>query len=123
VFVDAKRLLPHLPQEQFPAQTLAAAIYLAGGVRGMERGIVSGQHGHEPYDGLELVRLTLPRRVYTGEHLAYVAETTARVLEVADDLPGLELVYEPEYLRFFQARFAPLAPFPAFGAERVHVSA
>ena len=66
VFVDAKRFLPHIPQEQFPAQTLAAAIYLAGGVRAMERGIVSGQHGHEPYDGLELVRLTLPRRVYTG---------------------------------------------------------
>ena len=69
VFVDAKRFLPHLPQEQFPAQTLAAAFYLAGGVRSMERGIVSGQHGDEPYDGLELVRLTLPRRVYTQEHL------------------------------------------------------
>ena len=116
VFVDAKRFLPDVPQERFPAQTLAAAIYLAGGVRAMERGIVSGQHGHEPYDGLELVRLTLPRRVYTGEHLAYVAETIADVLGVADDVPGLELVYEPEYLRFFQARFAPLAPFPDFAA-------
>jgi tyrosine phenol-lyase len=114
VFLDAKRFLPHLPQEQFPAQALAAAIYLAGGVRAMERGIVSGQHGHEPYDGLELVRLTLPRRVYTGEHLAYVAARIDEVLAVADEVPGLELVYEPEYLRFFQARFAPLAPFPAF---------
>ena len=66
VFLDAKRFLPHLPQEEFPAQALAAAIYLAGGVRSMERGIVSGQHGDEPYDGLELVRLTLPRRVYTA---------------------------------------------------------
>lgn len=119
VFVDAKRFLPHLPQEQFPAQTLAAAIYLAGGVRTMERGIVSGQHGHERYDGLELVRLTLPRRVYTGEHLAYVAETLARVLEVADEVPGLELTYEPRYLRFFQARFEPLTPFPVFTAEPV----
>ncbi|HET8651737.1 MAG TPA: tryptophanase [Gaiellaceae bacterium] len=118
-FVDAKRFLPHVPQEQFPAQTLAAAIYLAGGVRTMERGIVSGQHGHEPYDGLELVRLTLPRRVYTGEHLAYVAETLARVLAAADDVPGLELVYEPAYLRFFQARFRPLAPFPDFAAEPI----
>ena len=119
VFVDAKRFLPHLAQERFPAQTLAAAIYLAGGVRTMERGIVSGQHGHERYDGLELVRLTIPRRVYTGEHLAYVAETVARVLAVADDVPGLELVYEPRYLRFFQARFRPLAPFPHFAAEPV----
>jgi tyrosine phenol-lyase len=116
VFVDAKRLLPHLPQEQFPAQTLAAAIYLAGGVRSMERGIVSGQHGHEPYDGLELVRLTIPRRAYTGEHLAFVAETVAAVQEHADEVPGLELVYEPRYLRFFQARFRPLAPFPDLGA-------
>jgi tyrosine phenol-lyase len=119
VFVDAKRLLPHVPQEQFPAQTLAAAIYLAGGVRAMERGIVSGQHGHEPYDGLELVRLTLPRRVYTGEHLEYVAGTLERVLHAADEVPGLELTYEPRYLRFFQARFRPLAPFPAFDRERV----
>jgi len=119
VFVDAKRFLPHIPQTQFPAQTLAAAIYLAGGVRTMERGIVSGQHGHEPYDGLELVRLTIPRRVYTGEHLDYVAETLASVLSAADELPGLRLVYEPEYLRFFQARFAPPAPFPDFSAERV----
>jgi tyrosine phenol-lyase len=116
VFLDAKRFLPHLEQEQFPAQTLAAAIYLAGGVRAMERGIVSGQHGHEPYDGLELVRLTLPRRVYTGEHLTYVAETVASVLDRAHEVPGLELVYEPEYLRFFQARFAPLGSFPDFGA-------
>jgi tyrosine phenol-lyase len=118
VFVDAKRLLPHVPQEHFPAQTLAAAIYLAGGVRSMERGIVSGQHGHESYDGLELVRLTLPRRVYTGEHLAYVAETIAAVHERADDVPGLELVYEPRYLRFFQARFRPLTPFPDVTAAR-----
>jgi tyrosine phenol-lyase len=119
VFVDAKRFLPHVPQQHFPAQTLAAAIYLAGGVRAMERGIVSGQHGHEPYDGLELVRLTLPRRVYTGEHLAYVAETIADVLAVADDVPGLELVHEPQYLRFFQARFEPMAPFPDFAAVPV----
>lgn len=121
VFVDAKRFLPDLPQEQFPAQTLAAAIYLAGGVRTMERGIVSGRHGHEPYDGLELVRLTIPRRVYTGEHLAYVSETVARVLAVADKVPGLELVYEPRYLRFFQARFRPLAPFPVFEREALTV--
>ena len=110
VFVDAKRFLPHIPQEQFPAQALAAALYLAGGVRSMERGIVSGQHGSEPYDGLELVRLTLPRRVYTQEHLAYVADVTVGVYERADEVHGLRITYEPEQLRFFQARFEPLEP-------------
>jgi len=112
VFLDAKRFLPQIPQEQFPAQALAAAVYLAGGVRSMERGIVSGQHGEEPYDGLELVRLTLPRRVYGEEHLRYVAETIISLLDHAEKIPGLRMAYAPEYLRFFQARFEPLAPFP-----------
>lgn len=82
----------------------------------MERGIVSGQHGDEPYEGRELVRLTLPRRVYTTEHLEYVAATVIAVLERAAEVPGLRMTYAPEHLRFFQARFASLAPFPAFGA-------
>jgi tyrosine phenol-lyase len=111
VFLDAKRFLPHVPQEQFPAQALAAAIYLAGGVRTMERGIVSGQHGHEPYDGLELVRLTLPRRVYTQEHLTYVAEVVADLYSQARSIHGLRMTYEPPSLRFFQARFDPLEAF------------
>ncbi len=109
VFLDAKRFLPHLPQEQFPAQSLAAAIYLEGAVRTMERGIVSGQHGHDPYDGLELVRLTLPRRVYTAEHLEYVAAAVERVHRAGAAVPGLRMTYEPAELRFFQARFEPLA--------------
>ena len=113
VFLDAKRFLPHLPQERFPAQALAGAIYLEGGVRAMERGIVSGQHGSEPYDGLELVRLTLPRRVYTGEHLGYVADVIERVHGARDDVGGLRMTYEPASLRFFQARFEPLATPPA----------
>jgi tyrosine phenol-lyase len=112
VFLDATAFLPHLPQEQFPAQSLAAALYLAGGVRSMERGIVSGQHGSEPYEGLELVRLTLPRRVYTQEHLNYVAEVVIGVHEAAEHVPGLRMTYGPEHLRFFQARFRPLTPFP-----------
>jgi tyrosine phenol-lyase len=111
VFLDAKRFLPHVPQDEFPAQALAAAIYLAGGVRTMERGIVSGQHGHEPYDGLELVRLTLPRRVYTQEHLTYVAEVVAELHNHARGIHGLSMVYEPPSLRFFQARFEPLEAF------------
>lgn len=117
VFVDAKRFLPHLEQVELPAQTLAAALYLAGGVRSMERGIVSGQHGSEPYDGLELVRLTLPRRVYAQEHLNWVADVVAHVLAQASEIPGLRFTYEPEHLRFFQARFAPLEPFPRLAVE------
>ncbi|HZD87323.1 MAG TPA: tryptophanase [Gaiellaceae bacterium] len=117
VFVDAKRFLPHVPQHEFPAQALAAAIYLAGGVRTMERGIVSGQHGDEPYDGLELVRLTLPRRVYTQEHLEYVAGVVGDLYRHAAGVPGLRMTYAPEQLRFFQARFEPLAPFSVGGVE------
>jgi tyrosine phenol-lyase len=117
VFVDAKRFLPHLEQTEFPAQTLAAAFYVAGGVRSMERGIVSGQHGSDPYDGLELVRLTLPRRVYTQEHLTWVADVIAHVHSRAADVPGLRITYEPEHLRFFQARFAPLRVFPEIAVE------
>lgn len=111
VFIDAKRFLPHIPQEEFPAQSLAAAFYLAGGIRSMERGTVSGQHGDEPYDGLELVRLTIPRRVYTQEHLAYVADVVSNVYSRRELVPGLRIVYEPPSLRFFQARFEPRAPF------------
>lgn len=117
VFLDAKRFLPHLRQDAYPAQALAAALYLAGGVRTMERGIVSGQHGDEPYDGLELVRLTLPRRAYTDEHLRYVATVVAAVYAARDEIPGMRMVYAPEHLRFFQARFEPLAPFPELAVD------
>ena len=113
VFLDAKRFLPNVPQEAFPAQALAAALYLAGGIRSMERGIVSGQHGDEPYDGLELVRLTIPRRVYTEEHLSYVADVVTDVFERRQLVPGLRFTYEPAHLRFFQARFEPTAAFLA----------
>jgi tyrosine phenol-lyase len=117
VFLDAKRILPHLPQLQLPAQALAAALYAAGGIRSMERGIVSGQHGHEPYDGLELVRLTLPRRVYTREHLDYVADVVERVWLRGSEVPGLRFTYEPERLRFFLCRLEPLSPFPRLDDE------
>ena len=114
VFLDASRFLPHLAHGDYPAQSLAAALYLAGGVRSMERGIVSGQHGDEPYDGLELVRLTLPRRVYTAEHLDYVAGVVAAVHSRRDEIAGLRFTYEPEHLRFFLGRFEPLVPYPDF---------
>jgi tyrosine phenol-lyase len=82
----------------------------------MERGIVSGQHGDEPYDGLELVRLTIPRRVYTQEHLDHVADAVARLHERRELVPGLRLTYEPADLRFFLARFEPRGPFLGDGA-------
>ncbi len=108
VFVDAKAFLPHVPQEKFPAQALAAEIYLDSGVRTMERGMVSA--GRRP-DGknyspkLELVRFTVPRRVYTQAHMDVVAESAAMVFEKRHRITGLNMVYEPRYLRFFQSRF------------------
>lgn len=105
VFLDAKRFLSHIPQKCFPAQSLAAEIYIESGVRSMERGIVSGQHGNEPYDGLELVRLTLPRRVYTKEHLDVVVDAIANVYKRRNKIKGLRVTYEPKSLRFFQAEF------------------
>lgn len=111
IFVDAKAFLPHLTQDQFPAQTLAAEIYIDSGVRTMERGIVSAgrkANGENYYPKLELVRFTIPRRVYTQAHMDVIAESAAAVLERRDKIKGLKMVYEPKYLRFFQARFEQL---------------
>lgn len=105
VFLDAKRFFPHIPQEQFPAQALTAEIYEEGGVRTMERGIVSGQHGKEPYHGLELVRVTIPRRVYELAHLIYTVDVIEKVWNRREQVKGLKISYEPPSLRFFQARF------------------
>lgn len=110
IFIDAKRFLPHIPQEQFPAQTLAAEIYLDSGVRTMERGIVSAGRnakGENYFPKLELVRFTIPRRVYTQAHMDVIAESTARVYEKRNDIRGMKMIYEPKYLRFFQAKFEP----------------
>lgn len=108
VFVDAKAFLPHLTQDQFPAQTLAAEIYLDSGVRTMERGVVSAgrkANGENYYPKLELVRFTIPRRVYTQAHMDVVAESASIVYDRRKKIKGLKMVYEPKYLRFFQAKF------------------
>lgn len=108
IFVDAKAFLPHLTQDEFPAQTLAAEIFIDSGVRTMERGIVSAgrkANGENYYPKLELVRFTIPRRVYTQAHMDVVAESTAAVFERRQEIKGLKMTYEPKYLRFFQARF------------------
>jgi tyrosine phenol-lyase len=112
VFLDARAFLPHIPQEQYPAQALAAALYLDSGVRSMERGIVSAgrnkETGEENKPKLELVRLTIPRRVYTQAHMDVVAESVESVFADRASIRGLRMTYEPKYLRFFQARFEPL---------------
>jgi tyrosine phenol-lyase len=112
VFLDAKRIYPHIPQSQFPAQMLAAQLYLDSGVRSMERGVVSAgrdpQTGDHRYPALELVRLTIPRRVYTQAHMDVVAEAVKAAYDGRELARGLAMVYEPKYLRFFQARFEPL---------------
>ncbi|MBC8504648.1 MAG: tyrosine phenol-lyase [Anaerolineales bacterium] len=109
IFVDAKRFYDHIPQDQFPAQTLAAQLYLDSGVRSMERGVVSAgrdpKTGHHRFPALELTRLTIPRRVYTQAHMDVVAESLKAVYDNRKQTKGLKMVYEPEYLRFFQARF------------------
>ena len=112
IFLDAKRFYPHIPQDQFPAQTLAAQLYLDSGVRSMERGVVSAgrdpKTGDHRYPALELTRLTIPRRVYTQAHMDVVAESIKAVYDARETTKGLQMVFEPEYLRFFQARFEPL---------------
>jgi len=112
VFLDAKRFLPNIPQDQFPAQALAAAIYVISGVRSMERGIISAGRdnvtGKHHYPKLELVRLTIPRRVYTYAHMDVVAAAIIELYQKRDKIVGLEMVYEPPVLRFFTARFKPL---------------
>ncbi len=112
IFLDARAILPHIPQDQFPAQALAAALYVDAGVRVMERGVVSAGRNKDTGENfmpkLELVRLTLPRRVYTQAHMDVVVESVARVMAGARDIRGLKFTYEPEYLRFFRAHFSPV---------------
>ena len=113
IFLDAKRFYAHLPQDQFPAQTLAAELYIDSGVRSMERGIVSAgrdpKTGDHRYPALELTRLTIPRRVYTQAHMDVVAEAVKAAYDSREQVRGLKMVYEPKLLRFFQARFEPMA--------------
>ncbi|MGO9481161.1 MAG: tyrosine phenol-lyase [Candidatus Kryptoniota bacterium] len=109
VFLDARKIYSHIPQDQFPAQKLAAEIYGDSGVRTMERGIVSA--GRDPRTGesrrpkLELVRVTIPRRVYTQAHMDVTAESILEVYENRKNAKGLKMTFEPKHLRFFQAKF------------------
>ena len=113
IFLDAKRFYLHIPQDQFPSQILAAELYLDSGIRGMERGIVSAgrdpETGDHRYPALELTRLAIPRRVYTQAHMDVVAESIKAVYDAREQARGLKMIFEPKYLRFFQARFEPIA--------------
>jgi tryptophanase len=109
--VDAKRFLPHLPQSQYPAGALAAAIYIASGVRSMERGTISmdrDAQGNEVYADLELARLAVPRRVYTMSQIEYVVDRLTWLFKHRDLVKGLKFVQEPKVLRFFFGRLEAL---------------
>jgi tyrosine phenol-lyase len=121
VFLNAAAMLPHLSRNEFPAQSLAAALYVESGIRSMERGAVSaGRHpatGENRYPALELVRLTIPRRVYTQAHMDVTADAVIALHEMSSSVNGLRFTYEPERLRFFQARFEPAGRASLFGRD------
>jgi tryptophanase len=110
VYLDALRFLSHMPRDQFPAQALVAGLYLEGGIRAVEIGSVMFAHkdeqtGEISYPDMELVRLAIPRRVYTQSHLDYVADTIIALYGKRGTLRGLRIVYETRFLRHFTARF------------------
>jgi len=109
--VDASRLIPHVPQSQYPAGALAAAVYICSGIRGMERGSVSmdrDREGNDVPSDLELVRLAVPRRIFTMSHYEYAVDRLKWIMAHADMVGGLEFFEEPPVLRFFAGRMKPL---------------
>ena len=114
VYLDAAALLPHIPPWEYPAQSLACELYLEGGVRGVEIGTLmfgraGGGDGRDQPAPHELVRLALPRRVYTQSHVDYVGEVIGEVAARAGDLRGYRIVEQPPHLRHFTARLQPLS--------------
>jgi tyrosine phenol-lyase len=104
VYIDARRMLPHIPPSQFPAQALSVELYRHAGIRSAEIGsVMFGANARQ-----ELVRLAIPRRVYTQSHIDYVVEAILEVFERRENIRGLELVYEARFLRHFTARFRPV---------------
>ncbi len=113
VYIDAGRMFPHIPKEQFPGQALAVELYLEGGIRGVELGSVmftqvDPETGEKRHPALELVRLAIPRRVYTQAHLDTIADVVARVRKRSKKVRGYRFTYAPKLLRHFTARFEPV---------------
>jgi tryptophanase len=111
IFIDAKKMLPHIDALQYPAQSLAVALYVKGGIRGVEIGsLMFGRHpdGSESPAPLELVRLAMPRRVYTQAHADYIVECFKALRDEVDQLTGFEITWEPPSLRHFTAKLRPL---------------
>jgi tryptophanase len=113
IYLDAGSLLPHIQHAEFPGQALAVEMYLEGGIRACEIGSVMFAHpdpetGEMIFPRLELVRLAIPRRVYTQSHLDYIAEILGKITKHSSDLRGLKFTYAPQLLRHFTARFEPL---------------
>jgi len=113
IYIDAGSLFKHIPQSEFPGQALSAALYLEGGIRSVEIGSVMFAHkdpdsGQMVYPQLELVRLAIPRRVYTQSHMDYVVKILKKIADNRQAYRGYRITYAPELLRHFTARFEPL---------------
>lgn len=112
LFIDAKAMLPHIPPQAYPAQALAIALYIEGGIRGVEIGSVMfgkpQQDGSETTASMELVRLAFPRRTFTQSHIDYVAEVLAYLMSTRDSIKGVKITWQPPFLRHFTAQFAML---------------
>ena len=104
IYIDAGRFLPHIPKHQFPAQSLAVELYRHAGIRSVEIGsVMFGEHARN-----ELLRLAIPRRVYTPSHIDYVVEAILEIEARKNSLRGYEITEQPEFLRHFSCRFRPL---------------
>jgi tyrosine phenol-lyase len=115
VHVDAMQVCAHIPQTEYPAGALAAALFLISGVRGMERGSISNQRdedGNETYADMELLRLAVPRRVFTLSQIKYVEDRLTWLYENRQLIGGLKFVYEPLVLRFFMGGLEPTSDWP-----------